>query len=77
MGVVAVSQRRRIPLSSTVKPARMESRLAHRVVPPENSNYEGVVVFPFFNPRAANLFLGLVIGLSLALACHWVYWTVY
>ena len=38
---------------------------------------KGVSVFPFFNPRAADLVLGLVIGLSLSLAWHWVYWTIY
>ena len=32
-------------------------------------------VFPFFDPRATNVMLGLAIGLSLALAWHWVAWT--
>jgi len=33
-------------------------------------------VFPFFNPRASDLVLGLAIGLSLALAWHWVAWAI-
>jgi len=38
---------------------------------------EGVTrVLPFLNPRAADLVLGLAIGLSLALAWHWVTWTI-
>ena len=35
---------------------------------------KGVLVFPFLNPRAADLVLGLAIGLSLALVWHWVSW---
>jgi hypothetical protein len=34
-------------------------------------------VFPVFDPRASNLVLGMVIGLSLALAWHWVSWTIH
>jgi len=33
-------------------------------------------VLPFFHPRVTNLVLGLTIGLSLALAWHWVSWTI-
>jgi hypothetical protein len=33
-------------------------------------------MFPVFNPRAADLVLGMAIGLSLALVWHWVAWTV-
>ena len=33
-------------------------------------------MFPLFNPRLPNLVLGLAIGFSLALAWHWVAWTV-
>ncbi len=39
--------------------------------------WKGVVVFPFFDPRAPDLVLGLAIGLSLALALHWVSWTIH
>lgn len=35
------------------------------------------VVFWFFNPRLPDLVLGLAIGLSLALAWHWVAWAVF
>ena len=31
-------------------------------------------MFPIFNPRCADLILGLVIGLSLALTWHWIAW---
>ena len=34
-------------------------------------------VFSFFDPRVHDLVLGLVIGLSLALAWHWVAWTIH
>ncbi|MBI3011603.1 MAG: hypothetical protein HYY58_03835 [Candidatus Omnitrophica bacterium] len=37
---------------------------------------KGVLVFPFLNPRASELVLGLAIGLSLALAWHWIAWTI-
>jgi hypothetical protein len=33
------------------------------------------VVFPIFDQRFTDLVLGVVIGLSLALAWHWVSWT--
>jgi len=33
-------------------------------------------MFPIFNPRAADLVLGMAIGLSLALAWHVIAWTV-
>ena len=34
-------------------------------------------MFPFFgHPRAPELMLGVAIGLSLALAWHWVSWTI-
>ena len=33
-------------------------------------------VFPFLHPRVPDFVLGLTIGLSLALAWHWVAWTV-
>jgi len=29
-------------------------------------------MFPFFDPRATDLVLGLIIGLSFAMAWHWV-----
>jgi len=35
------------------------------------------VVFGFFNPRLPDLMLGLAIGLSIALAWHWVAWRVF
>jgi len=38
---------------------------------------KGFTVFSFLNPRAADLVLGLAIGLSLALAWHWVAWTIH
>jgi len=34
-------------------------------------------VFPFFHPRFPDLLLGLVIGLSLSLAWHWVTWAIH
>jgi hypothetical protein len=34
-------------------------------------------VFPFLNPRVPDFVLGLAIGLSLALAWHWVAWAVH
>ena len=37
----------------------------------------GFLVIPFLDPRAPNFVLGLVIGLSIALAWHWVAWTVH
>ena len=33
-------------------------------------------VFQFLNPRSADLVLGLSIGLSFAMVCHWVAWTI-
>jgi hypothetical protein len=48
---------------------RMEARVAPVDV-------KGVVVFSFLDPRATDLVLGLVIGLTFALACHWVAWVV-
>jgi hypothetical protein len=33
-------------------------------------------VFPVFDPRLTDVVLGLTIGLSLALAWHWVAWTI-
>ena len=33
--------------------------------------------FPFFDPRSADWALGLAIGLSLALALHWVSWVIH
>ena len=34
-------------------------------------------MFPVFDPRMTDLVLGLVIGLSFALAWHWVTWTIH
>lgn len=34
-------------------------------------------VFPSFHPRLPELMLGMAIGLSLALAWHWVAWTIH
>lgn len=31
-------------------------------------------MFPVFDPRLPNLMLGMAIGLSVALACHWLAW---
>jgi hypothetical protein len=31
-------------------------------------------VFPFFHPRTPDFILGLALGLSAALAWHWVAW---
>ena len=36
----------------------------------------GSTVFPFLHPRVPDFVLGLTIGLSLALAWHWVAWTI-
>jgi len=33
-------------------------------------------VFPVFDPRLPNVVLGLAIGLSVALFCHWLAWVV-
>ena len=33
-------------------------------------------MFPIFNPRLPDLLLGMVIGLGIALACHWIAWAV-
>lgn len=38
---------------------------------------ENVAVFPVFDPRSTDLVLGLAIGLSLAMVCHWVSWAVH
>lgn len=34
-------------------------------------------MFPFLNPRSADMMLGLAIGLTLALAYHWVAWVIH
>jgi hypothetical protein len=34
-------------------------------------------MFPVFDPRMTDLVLGLCIGLSFALAWHWVVWTIH
>ena len=34
-------------------------------------------MFPMFDPRSTDVILGLVIGLSLALAWHWVAWVIH
>ena len=34
-------------------------------------------MFPVFDPRMTDLVLGLAIGLSFALAWHWVAWTIH
>ena len=36
--------------------------------------YNIFLMFPFLNPRLPDFVLGLTIGLSLALACHWAAW---
>ena len=33
-------------------------------------------MFTFFDPRGADLVLGVVIGLSLSLVVHWMHWFV-
>ncbi len=33
-------------------------------------------VFPILNPRLPDLLLGMVIGLGIALVCHWIAWIV-
>ena len=32
------------------------------------------MMFPFLDPRSGDIALGLAIGLSLALAVHWIGW---
>ena len=32
---------------------------------------------PFWYPKAPDFIFGLTIGLSIALACHWVAWTIH
>ena len=34
-------------------------------------------MFPMFDPRFSNLVLGVTIGLSIALACHWAAWALH
>ena len=41
-----------------------------------SENGQEFVVFPIFDPRGSNLVLGLAIGFSVALACHWVNWLI-
>jgi hypothetical protein len=31
-------------------------------------------MFGFFHPRTPNFILGVALGLTFALACHWVAW---
>ncbi len=38
---------------------------------------EEAVQIPIFNPRLPDLLLGFSIGLTIALAWHWVVWTVH
>ncbi len=35
---------------------------------------KGVSVFGFFHPRTPDFILGVALGLTFALACHWVAW---
>ena len=39
-------------------------------------NGQEFVVFFIFDPRSSNLVLGLAIGFTVALACHWVNWLI-
>jgi len=39
-------------------------------------NGQEFLVFPIFDLRSSNLVLGLAIGFTFALACHWVNWLI-
>jgi len=51
--------------------------IGHHLTVVENPATIGRMYIPYFNPRLPDVVLGLMIGLGIALAWHWVVWVVH